>query len=548
MKPRPSKVCRGVILLENSPLESAAVETQGAADVPRRNRFSTLDIAPALRVAFAVVMVLLQVVTCYLIVRFLASSAAVVYAALELVAGMATVALMGGSRDANYRYAWVVMVLLLGVFGLLLYLLWGRGGIRNPLGKRLARVAELPLTDAVAPENQRILDELARQEPHGRRVARYLRGQGFAVYRHTSARYFPLGEMAFDAMIEDIERAERFVYLEFFMVFEGEVWDRVLEALTRKAAQGVDIRLIYDDMGSITTTSHSFLRGLRQAGIRVQVFNPVHRYIYQLYLNFRDHRKILAIDGRVAYTGGINLGDEYANLYPKHGHWKDTAIRLSGPGARSLTECFLRMWHAVEGSELEPLSVRPEEHLEAEGFVVPYVDSPNNNPENPSENVYLEMIAGARESLYVTTPYLIIDDQMVLALCRAARSGVDLRVVIPAVPDHWYVHLTSQSVYGELLRAGVRVYEYTPGFIHAKMMVADRTQAVVGSINMDYRSFNLQHESAVWCCGGDLPETVFRDIEAVMEVSREVELAEWENRSWYVKAVQPVLRIFAPLM
>jgi len=512
-----------------------------------RAGFSALDITPALRVTFVVFMALLQIATCWVFVRFLESSA-VIYAALEIAAGLTTIVLLGSTRDATYRFAWVATVLLLGLFGLLLYLLWGRGSGHNALGKRLAGIAGRPLADAALPESAEALAALELDEPRGLRVARCLNGYGFPLYRRTDLRYYPLGELAFDAMVKDIERAERFIYLEFFIIFEGKIWGRILDALCRKAEQGLDVRLLYDDIGCIATTSAAFLRKLRQAGIRVQVFNPVHRYIYQLYLNYRDHRKILAVDGRVAYTGGINLGDEYANLYPKHGHWKDTAIRMSGPGARAFTECFLRMWQAVARCDEETPPIPHPPQTGAEGFVSPYVSGPNNGPENLAQSVYLEMIAGARKSLYLTTPYLVIDEHMLSALCRAARSGVDLRIVLPSRPDHWSIHLTSQSVYGELLRAGARIYEYTPGFMHAKMMAADGNQAVVGSVNMDYRSFNMQYESAVWCCGGTLPGEVHQDIAAAIGASSEVRLEAWMARPWYVKAVQPLLRIIAPLM
>jgi len=524
------------------------METERTVVQQKRAPFSSLDITPVLRIAFAAAMVLLQIVFCWVLVRFLESSAAVVYAGLELAARIITLVLLSSTRDITYRYAWAATVLVLGLFGLLLYLIWGRGSARNALGKRLANMGDRPLADAARPENAQALAALEREEPNGLRVARYLGGHGFPIYRHTDVRYFPLGELAFDAMVEDFERAERFIYLEFFIVSEGRVWDRVFDTLCRKVEEGLDVRLLYDDLGSIATTSVAFLRKLRQAGIRVQVFNPVHHYIHQLYLNYRDHRKIVAIDGRVAYTGGINLGDEYANLYPKYGHWKDTAVRLSGPGARSFTECFLRMWQAVGCTQEEPLPPPAPPRHDAPGFVVPFVDDPHNNPQNTAKSVYLEIISGARETLYLTTPYLVIDEFMLAALCQAARSGVDLRVVLPNSPDHWYIHLTGQSVYGELLRAGVRVYEYTPGFIHAKMMAADRRQAVVGSVNLDYRSFHMQYESAVWCCDGHVPETVHLDIESVIAVSREVQLEEWLARPWHIKVAQSLLRIVAPMM
>ncbi len=510
-----------------------------------RKHWSSLNVAPALRIVFTALLVLLQVATCWAFVRYLQDYAVTVYVTLELIAAVVTIVLISGQRDTSYRYAWVVMVLMLGVFGLVLFLLWGRGSGRNALGRRLIASTADPLLPEDA--DAEAMAALAERAPHGQRMSRYLHRLGFPLYQGTDARYYPLGELAFEAMLADIAQAERAVYMEFFMVFEGAIWERFFAAMAAKAAAGVDVRLIYDDLGSITTTSHAFLQRLRDAGIRVEVFNPVHRYIYQLYLNYRDHRKILSIDCRVAYTGGINIGDEYANLYEKHGHWKDIAVRLEGPAAFSLTAFFAQMWEAVAGERiaLEPV---PAPLPGAAGYLQPYQDGPHNNPENPAQNVYMEMINAARSTLYITTPYLVIDDLLLEALCQSARSGVDVRIVLPHIPDHWYVMLTSRSFYGKLFEAGARIYEYTPGFIHAKSVVIDGIQAAVGTINMDFRSFNLQYECGVWFCEGAMPATVQADIEAVLKVSQEITLEAWKKRPWYIKAAQPVLKLFAPLM
>ena len=518
-----------------------------------RPRWTVMDLAPALRVAFTTILVLLQFVMCWLFVRFLREYAVTVYVALELLCGVIIVALISRNREPSYRYAWVVLVLLLGVFGLVMYLLWGRGTGRNALSQRIVQSCAaregLLLAEGKREEQEALLDTLAQAHPEGQRISRYLYKLGFPAYDQTGVRYFTLGEHAFEAMLEDIAEAKAFIYLQFFIVTEGQIWDRFFALLADKAQQGVQVRMMYDDAGSITMPS-AFRERLHAIGAEVAVFNPVHRHVNQLYLNYRDHRKILAIDGQIAYTGGINLADEYANLYAKHGHWKDTAVRLDGPAAASLTLSFLQTWQALTGQSAEEAfrALPPPAARESDGCVLPYEDGPQNNPENPAETVYREMMNAARRTLYVTTPYLVIDDMLLEALCQAARSGVDVRVVVPSIPDHWYVHLTSQSFYGELLAAGVRVYEYTPGFMHAKMVCVDAEQAVVGTVNMDFRSFNLHYECAVWLCGGTVPGQVHEDILAALALSREVSLDEWRKRRWYVKALQPCLRLFSPLM
>ncbi len=502
--------------------------------------------AAIIRVAMVVIMVLFQVGLCALFIRILQEYAVAVYMLLEVLSGVIIVALISAQEDASTRYAWVLVVLMLGVFGLVLYLLWGRGTGRNALGKRL--MAMVPRRAERAPLDPATLDQLVQQHPQAQRMARYLSNQGFAVYKETKTSFYALGEHAFDAILADMEQAKAFIHIEFFIVFNGEVFERFFDVMARKAAEGVQVRLMYDDMGSLPTTDLSFLERLKSAGIQVRVFNPVHTYTHQLYLNYRDHRKIVIIDGLVAYTGGINIGDEYANLYPKHGHWKDTAVRLEGPAARGLTAFFAQMWEALSKGD-SPLTVPvPPPQADAPGFVQPYEDGPHNNPNNPAESIYRQVIGAAQRTLYATTPYLIIDDILLDSLCTAAQSGVDVRLILPHIPDHWYVHLVSQSFYGELIRAGVRVYEYTPGFIHAKMMACDQTIATVGTINMDYRSFNLHYECGVLFTGGQMPETVHRDIEATLAACEEIQLDAWEHRKWYIKALQPIFRLFAPLM
>lgn len=517
----------------------------------RHHGASFFDLGPVLRVATVVLMVLFQFALILFFLTFLRSNAVVLYAVLEILCALVMVYFLAASnRTDSYKIAWVTVVMLLGVFGLLLYILWGRSTLTNPLDKRLKSC----LDKSALPFPQEPQATLAFKEiPHDgvQRIGRYLRRQGFPVYAQTASAYYPLGELAFDAMLEDLRGAKQSIYIEFFIIFSGAIWERFFEVLSQKAQEGLDVRLMYDDMGSLKNSTGGFVKRMTDAGIQVGVFNPVHRHVHQMYLNYRNHQKILVVDQRVAYTGGINLSDEYANLYPKHGHWKDTAVRLEGPAVEAFTRFFLMMWNAVRAlppeSDLQDI-LSPAPHPDVQGFIQPFEDGPHNNPDNPAEVLYRQIIADAQHTLYITTPYLVIDELMVDALCIAAASGVDVRLIIPQIPDHWYVHWTSLSFAGALLKSGVRIYHYTPGYIHAKMVVADDLQCIVGTVNMDYRSFYLHYECGAWFVGGDMPSLVRKDIDDTLAISQELTLEAWKKRPLLVKAVQPILRVFAPLM
>ncbi|MEG0110561.1 MAG: phospholipase D-like domain-containing protein, partial [Oscillospiraceae bacterium] len=282
--------------------------------------------------------------------------------------------------------------------------------------------------------------------------------------------------------------------MEFFFIEDGIMWDKTLELLTSKAAQGVDVRIIYDSFGCIVTLPDRYEDKLRKLGIKCEIFNPLRFSVrpsdYSM-LNHRDHRKITVIDGEVGFTGGVNFADEYINATNPYGKWKDTALMLKGPGVYSLTVTFLKMWDFITKSQTKYTQYIPTTSFEADGYVQPYCDSPIDN-ETVSEYTYLNVLQRAQDYVYIATPYLVIDNEMLTALCLAAKSGIDVRLITPGVPDKWYVYYVTQSYYPALIKAGVRIFEYQPGFIHAKMYVSDDKVAIVGSANMDYRSLYLQ--------------------------------------------------------
>ena len=368
-------------------------------------------------------------------------------------------------------------------------------------------------------------------------------------YQNTTTEYLPLGEVKFERMVEELKKAKHYIFLEYFIIQEGKMWNTILDILRQKAAEGVDVRVIYDDMGCIMILPTGYDRTLEQMGIKCRIFNPFVPILSSRF-NTRDHRKICVIDGNVGFTGGINLADEYINAYEKHGHWKDTSILLKGEAVFNLTVMFLSMWDYLDGTtgKTDYSRYYPTVWDEnAKGYVQPFADNPLDD-EAVGETVYLNLINKAKRYVYITTPYLILSSEMLTALTSAAKCGVDVRIITPHIPDKWYVHAVSRSHYQPLIEAGVKIYEYTPGFIHAKTFVVDDDYAVVGTINLDYRSLYLHFECAVWMYQTPSVAQVRDDFFKTQQISQEITLEECRSLSFPRRLGRSVLRVFAPLM
>lgn len=503
-------------------------------------------VAGFLRVALVVVVVLLQLLLLLALVRWLHSDAIWVYAIIEALAVIEILVLVSRNRNSAYTVAWVLILALLPVFGQILYVLWGRSdtkGLRNERHR-----SSIEAGNAFLQQDEAAKAALAKQHPDRQLLSNYLARKDFPLYQNTDCRYYPSGEAQFDAMLADMEKAEKFIFLEYFILNTGVLWDRFYDVLTRKAAEGVEVRLMFDDFGSIITAPDNLIRDLESHGIKAVRFNPIHKFISRLYINFRDHRKVTVIDGNIGYTGGTNIADEYINEVDRWGHWKDTGIRLTGDAVFGFTVSFLQVWDGETNTRSDYNAYRPTIKGEGQGFFQPFGDSPVNNPDNPAEIMYRNMITNARDYLYISTPYLVIDETMTDMLCTAALSGVDVRLVTPYICDHWYVHAVTRSNYARLMDAGVRVYEYKPGYIHAKTLLSDDDHAITGSINMDYRSFNLHFENGVWICGAPVLADIKQDFADIFAVSEEIDPAAWRKRPALVRIGQGLLRIFAILM
>ncbi len=363
--------------------------------------------------------------------------------------------------------------------------------------------------------------------------------------------YYPFGQDFFPRFLEKLKAARHYIFMEYFIVQDGEMWGRTLEILRQKAKEGVDVRVLYDGFGCLFTLPPNYAETLRAQGIQCFAVSPFrfswHPSDYKL-LNHRDHRKITVIDGEVGFTGGMNFADEYINRKKRFGVWKDTGFMLQGPAVFSLTVTFLKMWDYVAETRTQYLDYLPESAYPAsEGFVQPYCDSPLDS-ENVAENAYFNVLRHAQHYVYLMTPYLILDNEMTTELCLSAKSGVDVRIITPGIPDKPYVYYVTQSYYPELLRAGVRIYEYTPGFVHAKMFVSDGKLAIVGSANTDYRSLYLHYENCCQFFGGQIVNRVKEDFEATMAMCHEVTAEDIRRVPLYKWLAQMFLRLFAPLM
>ncbi len=501
-------------------------------------------ISASLRIALVLFLLMLNIASVVILTYFLQSHAFIFFALLELIAIGVAVNIQSSASSGSYKLAWTLLVVALPVAGMVLYVLWG-GNVQSkklnllPLPPPGSRSMELRQSGASQ-------EKLGRELPNWQRASRLLTCRGFLLYRDTASTYFPTGAAFFEDAIRRMEKAERFIFLEYFILAEGRLWDRIQSVLTDRARRGVEIKIIFDDFGNITRMRGETIEAMRAEGMEVCVFNPVHQYVNRLYFNYRDHRKILCVDGQYAYTGGVNVADEYVGRVRRFGEWKDGGVLLDGPGAWGLTAQFIHMWEMLgERLHSEHDFYRPLEEREAAGFCQPFGDGPMNNPDNPAEDLYYQCISNAHRSLWLTTPYFAVEDGMVRALCMAADSGVDVRLLLPGIPDHKYTYIVAGSYYERLLRHGVKIYEFTPGFLHLKSLVADGEIALVGSVNMDYRSFQLHYECGTVLYGVPAIREILADMEGIMARSAAVDPERWEGRFWFRKVLEKVLRVFS---
>ena len=443
------------------------------------------------------------------------------------------------NTDANpsVKLSWCILIGILPIFGTALYFY-----VQSDLGHRMVkRIVNSSVAESL-PHVEKPSEPADLPD-----IAHYLKQQAHAfVYANSNARYFPLGEGAFEEMLTQMESAEKYIFLEYFIIEPGQMWNRMLDVLYRKAREGVEIRVMYDGTCAVTTLPANYPRKLEQLGIRCKAFAPL-RPLVSTHYNYRDHRKILVIDGRTAFTGGINLADEYINARQKYGHWKDTALMVQGEAVQGFTLLFLQMWNYSEREHSFAPYLGLPEPVSGSGIIIPFGCGPSD-PERVGKMVYLNLLNQAKHRVCIMTPYLILDGEMVTALRFAAQRGVEVRLILPHIPDKKYAFLLAKSHYRELLSAGVKIYEYTPGFVHAKVFLCDDAQAVVGTINLDYRSLYLHYECAAYLHNIPALADIRQDFEKTIEKSQEITLENFKKPRLFTRMVTAVLKLLAPLM
>ncbi|MFC3932269.1 cardiolipin synthase [Streptococcus dentapri] len=464
-----------------------------------------------------------------------------------IIASISVLYLFNSRMDSTAKLTWMLFVIpfpiLGGLFLLYTKIDWGYNGMKRQIKDNITK------TIPYLHQNSNVLTELKTSHSTAYNLANYLSfgDNHFPVYKNSQATYFPSGEEKFAELKKQLRQAKQYIFLEYFIIDEGIMWGEILSILEQKVAEGVEVRVMYDGMIEMTTLSFDYSKRLKKLGIEAKAFAPLSPFL-STYYNYRDHRKIVVIDGEVAFTGGINLADEYINEIERFGHWKDTGIMIKGQAVDTFTILFLQMWGAIEDTtEVKKYLGNHEEKLTTDGFILPYADSPLDD-DKVGENVYIDILNQARDYVHIMSPYLILDSEMAHALQFAAERGVDVKLIMPGIPDKVVPYYLAKTYYKPLIESGVQIFEYTPGFVHAKVFVADDTKATVGTINLDYRSLYHHFECAAYLYHSSEIAKIERDFQRTLDQCQQVTKQSLKELSLSAKAVGTIVKTIAPLL
>ena len=498
------------------------------------------------RIMAAALLILLQITLFVVVEAYLQQWALIIYNAVRVIAFVIVFTILNKRDNPSYKLTWIVFILITPLVGGVLFFLWGNGKVKPILRKRIQQ--QRKLNKRYLWQDPKVVANLNAGDIHCARQSQFiLHESGYPVYTDTTVEYLAPGEKFLPRMLEELQNAEKYIFLEYFILAQGKMWNAVHDILRKKAAAGVEVRIIFDDFGSFLRQSRSFVKNLRAEGIKVMAFNKI-RASVDLFLNNRDHRKICVIDGYVSMTGGLNIADEYINEINPHGYWMDCAVILKGAASTSFAVAFCEMWSSMSREYLDPKNYIVTSFPKAEGYVQPYVENPLDTNHYAGEGIYRQILGTAKDYVYIATPYLILDNTMVTAITSAAKAGVDVRILTPRIGDKWYVHPVTQFNYQELLEAGVRIFEYTPGFIHSKFFVSDDAVATCGTINMDYRSFYFHFECGVWMCNIDTVDAIKEHFLEMQSQSQEILIEKWTKQPLLKRFKRALLNVFAPFM
>lgn len=470
----------------------------------------------------------------------------IIYLVIEMI-GIIEVLYLSMLQNQNPRFAfsWTLVILGLPLIGPVLYLLLGNRKIPKDLRQRQP-FFHLATAEFLS-ENEQVINRIEQDYPHLSKNVNYIENIAhFPVYRHTETEFMKSGEIKFQHLVKDLKSARHYIFLEYFIVKKGHFWDTIYEILIEKVKEGVEVKLLFDDFGC-PEFSGDYLTEIRSHGIEIELFNPLTLY-FTVFMNNRNHRKIAVIDGKIGYVGGINLADEYINKIERFGHWKDIAVRIEGEAVFSLTEMFIQFYNFYTKNQLNVSDYAGHvTRRNSDGFVQPYSDSPTDDY-FVSETLHINLITQARKSVQICTPYLVVGYEMMRALIASAHAGVDVRIILPGIPDKKLVNMITKSTYDKLIKAGVRIYEYTPGFIHSKSIVADGVEAMIGTANFDFRSYYLNFECGIYFINNKVVKQCSDDFENTLLMCEEITKETIESLPWYLVIFRGIVGLFSGLM
>lgn len=500
------------------------------------------------RTMVTILLLLIQVFLLLSIPLWFAKYWIVVYSCSSVLGALAIIYIINDESNPGFKMAWIIPICVLPVFGTLLFLFvnWNFGyfGLKKAFARSIKETRIFLELDA---PTQKRLEESDREFTN---LANYLfQVENYRAYADSATKYFPSGEEAYESMLEELKKAEKFIFLEYFIVEEGVMWNSILDILVEKAQKGVEVRFMYDGMCSLVLLPYSYPDKLRKKGLHVKQYAPV-KPLLSTHQNYRDHRKIMVIDGKVAFTGGINLADNYINLEQKLGYWKDVAIKIEGAAVKSFSVMFLQMWNLTE-TNFENIQkyvdVIAPTYQNENGIVIPYGDGPTND-EHIAESVYIDMIYRAEKYVHIMTPYFVVDNELLTALIYAAKRGIDVVLVFPNVSDSPVTFAMGRTYYPQLIKAGVKIYEFAPGFVHAKVFVSDDMCATVGSINLDYRSLYHHFECGIYLHQQACIKEIERDVQNTIEKSIQIDMNFYNNIPLFKRFAGRAFRLIGPLV
>jgi len=479
------------------------------------------------------------------IMIFLSGLFAPIFILFILLNIIIVIGIINRNYNPMFKIAWLIPVLAFPVCGAVFYIMFGRSRLNKKHTARLS--AAYQTAEEFITSNHELLERISTKSPHTAREAFYIMESCKTdIYEFTETEYFCPGKLFFERLIIELKKAKKFIFIEYFIINDGEMWETIKQIFVEKQNNGVEIRVMYDDMGSIGGVSNDFTVELRKLGFKAAVFNP-YKPSLDKFLNYRDHRKICIIDGKVAFTGGINIADEYIGEKNRFGIWEDSAILLRGDAVNRMTVMFLQLWNFTTDQPPEYAEYLTDFRANHDGYVVPFSDEPLIQ-DLISSSAYINIISNATQYVCICTPYLILDENMMHALIRAAKSGVEIKIITPGIPDKKLIYYMTQSNYKDLIEAGVKIYEFTPGFMHTKSIVSDDEKAIVGTVNFDYRSFYLHFENGVWIYGSKAVLQAKESFETALSKSRKVTREQIEETPFSKRLLCSLLKVFAPLM